>query len=163
MQTTEEGGAQAKEYIAIYAADRVRNVSGVWMGQTVGCAQCHDHKYDPITTKDFYAMAAFFADIKEKGVYEAGALAVKVPFHIGDWGPTVAVPTPEQDASLKQLDAQIDSLKQRLGALKERMKGNASQAQGNRPGGAEAPTTKTASRTPTASADRRDEGRLGRS
>ncbi len=68
LQTTEEGGAQAKEYIAIYAADRVRNVSGVWMAATVGCAQCHDHKYDPITTRDFYSMAAFFADIKETAV-----------------------------------------------------------------------------------------------
>ncbi len=68
LQTTEEGGAQAKEYIAIYAADRVRNVSSVWMGSTLGCAQCHDHKYDPFSAKDFYAMAAFFADIKETAV-----------------------------------------------------------------------------------------------
>lgn len=68
LQTTEEGGAQAKEYRAIYAADRVRNVSGVWLGTTIGCAQCHDHKYDPFTTKDFYSMAAFFDDIKEPAV-----------------------------------------------------------------------------------------------
>lgn len=68
LQTTEEGGAQAKEYLAIYAADRVRNLSGVWLGQTVGCAQCHDHKYDPYTTKDFYSLAAFFADIDERAV-----------------------------------------------------------------------------------------------
>ncbi len=68
LQTTEEGGAQAKEYIAIYAADRVRNVAGVWMGMTVGCAQCHDHKYDPVTMRDFYSLAAFFADIKENAV-----------------------------------------------------------------------------------------------
>ena len=68
LQTTEEGGAQPKEYIAIYAADRVRNISGAWMGGTLGCAQCHDHKYDPYTAKDFYSMAAFFADIKETAV-----------------------------------------------------------------------------------------------
>ena len=59
LQTTHEGGLQIKEYDAIYAADRVRNVSEVWMGATVGCAQCHDHKYDPYTIKDHYAMAAF--------------------------------------------------------------------------------------------------------
>ncbi|MCP4816527.1 MAG: DUF1549 domain-containing protein, partial [Planctomycetaceae bacterium] len=47
LQTTHEGGLQPKEYRAIYAADRVRNVSAVWMGGTLGCAQCHDHKYDP--------------------------------------------------------------------------------------------------------------------
>ena len=68
LQTTEEGGAQPKEYVAIYAADRVRNVSSAWLGGTLGCAQCHDHKYDPYTAKDFYSMAAFFADIKEKAV-----------------------------------------------------------------------------------------------
>ena len=68
LQTTAEGGAQAKEYVAIYAADRVRSISGAWLGSTLGCAQCHDHKYDPYTAKDFYSMAAFFADVKEKGV-----------------------------------------------------------------------------------------------
>ena len=57
---------QAKEYLAIYAADRVRNVSAVWMGATVGCAQCHDHKFDPYTAKDFYSLAAFFADVDEE-------------------------------------------------------------------------------------------------
>lgn len=66
LQTSHEGGVQPKEYLAIYAADRVRNVSTVWMGATVGCAQCHDHKYDPFTAKDFYALSAFFADVDEE-------------------------------------------------------------------------------------------------
>ena len=65
LQTSHEGGVQAKEYLAMYAADRVRNLSAVWLGGTLGCAQCHDHKYDPYTTHDFYSMAAFFADIDE--------------------------------------------------------------------------------------------------
>jgi hypothetical protein len=64
-QTSHEGGVQEKEYLTIYAADRVRNVSAVWMGATVGCAQCHDHKFDPYTAKDFYALAAVFADLDE--------------------------------------------------------------------------------------------------
>jgi hypothetical protein len=68
LQTTEEGGAQAKEYTAKYSADRVRNVSSVWMGATMGCAECHDHKYDPFTQRDFYSMAAFFADVQETAV-----------------------------------------------------------------------------------------------
>jgi hypothetical protein len=67
LQTTHEGGAQAKEYLTIYAADRVRNLGSVWMGATTGCTQCHDHKYDPYTTRDFYRLVAFFADIEEKG------------------------------------------------------------------------------------------------
>lgn len=66
LQTSHEGGVQAKEYLAIYQADRVRNVSAVWLGATMGCAQCHDHKFDPYTMKDFYSLAAFFADIDEE-------------------------------------------------------------------------------------------------
>ncbi len=66
---TREGGAQPKEYLAKYAADRVRTVTTTFLGSTVGCAECHDHKYDPFTTRDFYSLAAFFADIKQYGVY----------------------------------------------------------------------------------------------
>ena len=66
LQTSHEGGVQLKEYRAIYQADRIRNISGTWMGATMGCAQCHDHKYDPYTTRDFYAMGAFFADIDDE-------------------------------------------------------------------------------------------------
>ena len=72
LQTSHEGGVQPKEYLAIYAADRVRNVSAVWMGGTLGCAQCHDHKYDPYTTRDFYSMVAFFADIDEAQHFKRG-------------------------------------------------------------------------------------------
>jgi len=68
LQTTEEGGAQPKEYTAKYAADRVRNASTVWLASTMGCCECHNHKFDPFTTKDFYSFSAFFADIKEKAV-----------------------------------------------------------------------------------------------
>ena len=67
-RTTEEGGAQPKEYLAKYAADRVRTTSMTWLGATLGCAECHDHKFDPYKTKDFYSFEAFFADIKEQGV-----------------------------------------------------------------------------------------------
>ena len=48
------GGAQAKDYEARYLTDRVRAVGSVWLGQTIGCAQCHDHKFDPITSRDFF-------------------------------------------------------------------------------------------------------------
>jgi hypothetical protein len=65
LLTTEEGGAQPKDYESRYLTDRVRAIGTVWMGQTIGCAQCHDHKFDPISTRDFYAMGAFFADVKE--------------------------------------------------------------------------------------------------
>jgi len=73
LQTSHEGGVQPREYIAMYAADRVRNLSEVWMGATMGCAQCHDHKFDPFEIKDFYSMAAFFADIDDTAHFKNGS------------------------------------------------------------------------------------------
>lgn len=66
---TREGGAQVGEYLAKYAGDRVRTVSTAWLGSTLACAECHDHKYDPFTIRDFYSFAAYFADVKQWGVY----------------------------------------------------------------------------------------------
>jgi hypothetical protein len=66
---TREGGAQAKEYLAKYGAERVRSVAAAWFGSTFGCAECHDHKFDPIKTRDFYELQSFFADMKQWGVY----------------------------------------------------------------------------------------------
>ncbi|HEX3870355.1 MAG TPA: PSD1 and planctomycete cytochrome C domain-containing protein [Pirellulales bacterium] len=66
---TREGGAQAKEYLAKYGAERVRTVGTTWLGSTLGCCECHDHKYDPFTARDFYSLKAFFADVKQYGVY----------------------------------------------------------------------------------------------
>ena len=78
LQTSHEGGVQKKEYDAIYAADRVRNVSVVWMATTMGCTQCHDHKFDPFTMKDHYSLAAFFADIPDTG-FTGNSLPTKRP------------------------------------------------------------------------------------
>ena len=72
LQTTHEGGLQPKEYLAIYAADRIRNLSEVWMGGTMGCCQCHNHKFDPYTIEDFYSMGAFFADLDEAEHFTSG-------------------------------------------------------------------------------------------
>jgi hypothetical protein len=104
-----EGGVQPKEYLAKYIAERVRNASGTWMGVTLGCAECHDHKFDPFTTKDFYRFEAFFADIKEQGLY-SGA------HETGIWGPSLKVPTPQQEADLAALDAKIEATKGALAA-----------------------------------------------
>ena len=66
---TREGGAQPREFLAKYGAERVRAVSAAWFGSTFGCAECHDHKFDPISSRDFYELQAFFADVKQWGVY----------------------------------------------------------------------------------------------
>src|SRR5665213_1004008 len=69
-RTSAEGGLQPKEYFAKYGADRVRALGANWLGTTLGCAECHDHKFDPVLTKDFYALKAFFADVKEDGLVQ---------------------------------------------------------------------------------------------
>ena len=103
LLSTEEGGAQPKDYEARMMADRVRAIGTAWLGQTTGCAQCHDHKFDPISTRDFYALGAFFADVKELSVgrREEGML----------------VTTPEQDARLTELDAAIAGARRQVDAV----------------------------------------------
>ena len=64
--TTNEGGTIDEENLAIYAADRVQTLGWVYLGLTTNCSQCHDHKFDPITTKDYYAMAAFFRNTTQR-------------------------------------------------------------------------------------------------
>ncbi|MEX0703531.1 MAG: PSD1 and planctomycete cytochrome C domain-containing protein [Planctomycetales bacterium] len=101
LLTTEEGGAQPKEYQAKYDADRVRNASSVWLGGTMACCECHDHKYDPYSTRDFYRFAAFFADIQEKSVGRQSQ---------------TPMPLPDQQAQLDALDARLAPLKKQLDA-----------------------------------------------
>jgi hypothetical protein len=72
LQTSHEGGVQQQEYLAKYSADRVRNFSQVWMGATMGCAECHDHKFDPYSQRDFYRLAAFFADVDDMRTFKGG-------------------------------------------------------------------------------------------
>ena len=110
LQTTHEGGLQPGEYRVIYAADRVRNVSAVWMGATLGCAQCHDHKYDPYTMRDFYSMAAFFADIDDESHFKSG---------------TNTIPTRRQPELLLLDDAsqkEREQVRRRLNAARDRLK-----------------------------------------
>ncbi|VTS06358.1 PSD1 and planctomycete cytochrome C domain-containing protein [Tuwongella immobilis] len=102
LMTTEEGGSQAKEYQAKYVADRVRNSTAVWLAQTVGCAECHNHKYDPISQKDFYRWGSFFTDIQELAVGRQ---------------PQTPIPTPEQEKQFAALTAKWEAAKQSLQAV----------------------------------------------
>ena len=104
---TREGGAQAKEYIAKYMSERIRTTSLVWQGSTLGCAECHNHKYDPFTAKDFYRFGAFFADIKQVGLYPNGK---------DDLEPFIPLPNPDQAAKLAQFDAELMRQKKELDA-----------------------------------------------
>lgn len=114
LQTTHEGGLQPKEYSAIYSADRVRNVSLVWMGATVGCAQCHDHKYDPYTSRDFYSLAAFFADVDDEKHFKVGtnSTPTKRP-------PEILVISDQNRIELEQATARVSVQAKKVYQLKQ--------------------------------------------
>ena len=104
--TTSEGGAINAEYLVKYAADRVETTSTVWMGLTTGCAQCHDHKFDPISQKEYYQFFAYFNNITEKAM----------DGNRNDPPPIVRAPTAESSAKLELLRAQIASQKSEIDA-----------------------------------------------
>ncbi|HEV3263353.1 MAG TPA: PSD1 and planctomycete cytochrome C domain-containing protein [Gemmataceae bacterium] len=85
-----EGGADPDEYATKYVIDRVDTTATVWLGTTLGCAECHDHKYDPFTQKEFYQFYAFFDNIPEKGLDGQKENAI----------PSIRVPTAAQQARL---------------------------------------------------------------
>lgn len=112
-RSSAEGGLQPKEYYAKYGADRVRDLSTVWLGTSMGCAECHNHKFDPVLTKDFYAMKAFFADIKEDGlVQDVGPTAFAPKMKVYGPGQKEAI-----DAGQARIDAAKKDLEQRAEAL----------------------------------------------
>ena len=95
--TTSEGGSIAEEYLMRYAVDRVETTSTVWLGLTAGCAACHDHKFDPLTQKEFYQLFSYFYSLTEKAM-DGNALLPP---------PSVKVPSAEQTAQKQQLTAEV--------------------------------------------------------
>lgn len=116
LQTSHEGGVQPREYLAMYAADRVRNVSSVWMAATMGCCQCHDHKFDPLTMKDFYSMQAFFSDIDEDH-HLVGKDKSGLNGNPTRRDPQLKVLTKRERGELNALAVEIDRLEQELDQL----------------------------------------------
>lgn len=100
-----EGGAIPEEYHAAYQIDRVNTTTRVWLGLTVACAQCHDHKYDPITQKDYYRFFAFFNNVAENDLDGNKGNAI----------PLLLLPDPEKEKKLTEL-------KQHVGASEETVK-----------------------------------------
>jgi hypothetical protein len=107
----EEGGIIAEEFLAEYTADRVETTAAVWMGQTFNCCRCHDHKFDPFTAKDFYAMKAFFHNVPEKGVGIYGnPVRTNAP-------PFMKLPAPELEAKIAALNAKLKPVEDKLKGL----------------------------------------------
>ncbi|MEJ7619092.1 MAG: DUF1549 domain-containing protein, partial [Pyrinomonadaceae bacterium] len=92
-----EGGAIPEEYQVEYVVDRVETTSTVWMGLTMGCARCHNHKYDPVTQKDFYRFFAFFNTVAEEGL----------DGRTGNAKPFLALPSDQQKTRTAELEAAI--------------------------------------------------------
>jgi hypothetical protein len=86
-----EGGIISEEYRNEYVADRVGTFGSTFLGMTVECARCHDHKYDPISQKDYYSLYSFFDNINENG---------QIPYN-GESSPSITLPTPEAEKTLK--------------------------------------------------------------
>jgi hypothetical protein len=102
-----EDGSIAEEYRTEYVADRVATTSTVWLGLTMNCCRCHDHRYDPLTQEDFFRMFALFNNIAEQGID-------------GDRGnaePTLAAPSAQQTKEIESLKADITSLTAELHRL----------------------------------------------
>jgi mono/diheme cytochrome c family protein len=102
-----EGGIIPEEYAAEYVVDRVETTSAVWLGVTLGCARCHNHKYDPFTQKEFYQVFAYFNNVPERGK----------AFKYGNSPPVMEAPTAEQEARLQALDKNLSAAERRLAEL----------------------------------------------
>src|SRR5690606_3565835 len=88
-------------------ADRVRTTATVWLGSTVACSECHDHKFDPFLTKEFYQLGAFFADVEEVGVFPRD----------GDYGPRVRILDREARRELERVEDQLTVLRAQDGSI----------------------------------------------
>ena len=102
-----EAGSIEEEWRVENAVDRVETTSTVFLGLTVGCARCHDHKFDPISQKDFYKFFAFFNSVNDKGVYTEQR---------GNTGPLVALPSPSDEQHIRELTSAIDALEKKVRA-----------------------------------------------
>ena len=104
----EEGGVIPEEFLAEYCADRVETTATVWLGQTLNCARCHDHKFDPFTQRDFYGLYAFFHSISEGGIGNYGAnIRRNAP-------PVIQLPAPEIEQQIADLRREQDDIAKNL-------------------------------------------------
>jgi hypothetical protein len=106
-----EGGIIPEEYAVEYVVDRVETTSTVFFGLTLGCARCHDHKYDPFSQKEFYQLFAYFNNVPESGRFRRS----------GNSPPFIPAPTPDQQAQLKHLDEQLASANDNFATLEPRL------------------------------------------
>ena len=107
--TSSEGGAIAEEYLVLYNRDRTETTSQVWLGLTAGCAVCHDHKFDPLSQKEFYELAAFFNNTTQAAM----------DGNIKDTPPVIVVPQPEDRPKWEAVSKDLASTKTLLEGRKQ--------------------------------------------
>ena len=111
----EEGGVIPEEFLAEYCADRVETTATVWLGHTLNCARCHDHKFDPFTQRDYYGLYAFFHNISEGGIGNYGAnIRRSAP-------PVIQLPAPEIEQQIADLRRENDDVAKKLQTLEARL------------------------------------------
>jgi len=106
-----EGGIIAEEWRIENIIDRVETMSFTWLGLSLNCCRCHDHKYDPFTQRDFYSLFAFFNNVSESGTIQGTSNRSG-----GNSPPTIDVPAPEQEVKLAKLNAGVKAAGQRAAA-----------------------------------------------
>ena len=106
---TAEGGAIDEEWRLHYVFDRTETLSTAFLGLTVACAKCHDHKFDPISQKDYYQLASFFNNIKELGMTGDD----------GDFGPLLPIPNKAKEDEINQIKAQINDKEKEINIQKD--------------------------------------------
>ena len=109
----EEGGIVEEEYRVAYVADRVATFGTAFLGLTLECARCHDHKFDPITQRDYYSLFAFFQNIDEAGQISYKGFADSMPV------PTLLLTTDAQDRQLEALRTKADDAEKTLARARE--------------------------------------------
>jgi hypothetical protein len=106
--TTSEGGAINEEYLVLYARDRTETTSQVWMGLTTGCAVCHDHKFDPVSQRDFYSLSAFFNNTTQNAM----------DGNIQNTPPVISVPKTEDRPRFEEISRELTTVREKLTARK---------------------------------------------
>jgi mono/diheme cytochrome c family protein len=105
VMTNDEGGADPDEYLSKYMVDRVNTTAAAWLGLTMSCAECHDHKYDRLSQKEYYQFYAFFHNVPEKGLDGT---------RVANPAPKMQVPSPEQESEMARLTGALSEAEQLL-------------------------------------------------
>ncbi len=107
-----EGGIVEEEFRVEYVADRAETTAMVWMGVTLGCARCHDHKYDPFKQRDFYRLFAFYNNVPDRGLV----------YNFGNEEPYIKAPTEEHERKLAEFDQRVAEAEQHWASIQPQLR-----------------------------------------